>query len=50
MKQISRSGKKILFVGTKKQAKDIINECARRVNMLNVVSEENQLLKRQVSQ
>src|SRR3954463_3445853 len=33
MKQISRSGKKILFVGTKKQAKDIINECARRVNM-----------------
>src|SRR6266404_9262373 len=33
MKQISRSGKKILFVGTKKQAKDIINECARRINM-----------------
>jgi len=33
MKQIARSGKKILFVGTKKQAKDIINECARRVNM-----------------
>jgi small subunit ribosomal protein S2 len=33
MKQISRSGKKILFVGTKKQAKDIVNECARRVNM-----------------
>src|SRR5215467_3690569 len=33
LKQISRSGKKILFVGTKKQAKDIVNECARRVNM-----------------
>ena len=33
MKQIARSGKKILFVGTKKQAKDIINECARRINM-----------------
>jgi small subunit ribosomal protein S2 len=33
MKQISRAGKKILFVGTKKQAKDIVNECARRVNM-----------------
>ena len=33
MKQIARSGKKILFVGTKKQAKDIVTECARRVNM-----------------
>jgi small subunit ribosomal protein S2 len=33
MKQIARSGKKILFVGTKRQAKDIVNECARRVNM-----------------
>src|SRR5438874_684464 len=33
MKQIARGGKKILFVGTKKQAKDIVNECARRVNM-----------------
>src|SRR5712691_9856617 len=33
MKQISRSGKKILFVGTKKQAKDIVNECAKKVNM-----------------
>jgi small subunit ribosomal protein S2 len=32
MKQIARSGKKILFVGTKKQAKDIVNECAKRVN------------------
>jgi len=33
MKQIARSGKKILFVGTKKQAKDIVSESARRVNM-----------------
>ncbi len=33
MRQIARSGKKILFVGTKKQAKDIVNECAKRVNM-----------------
>lgn len=33
MKQIARSGKKILFVGTKKQAKDIVSECAKRVNM-----------------
>jgi small subunit ribosomal protein S2 len=33
LKQIARNGKKILFVGTKKQAKDIVNECARRVNM-----------------
>jgi small subunit ribosomal protein S2 len=33
MKAIARSGKKILFVGTKKQAKDIVNECAKRVNM-----------------
>jgi small subunit ribosomal protein S2 len=33
MKQIARSGRKILFVGTKKQAKDIVNECAKKVNM-----------------
>jgi small subunit ribosomal protein S2 len=33
LKQIARSGKKILFVGTKKQAKDIVNESARRINM-----------------
>src|ERR1043165_1624719 len=33
LKQIARSGKKILFVGTKKQAKDIVNESAKRVNM-----------------
>jgi small subunit ribosomal protein S2 len=33
LKQIARSGKKILFVGTKKQAKDIVNECAKKVGM-----------------
>ena len=33
LKQIAHSGKKILFVGTKKQAKDIVTECARRVSM-----------------
>src|SRR5437773_2847814 len=33
LKQVARSGKKILFVGTKKQAKDIVNESARRINM-----------------
>jgi small subunit ribosomal protein S2 len=33
LKQIARSGKKILFVGTKKQAKDIVNESAKSVNM-----------------
>lgn len=33
MKQIARSGKKILFVGTKKQAKDIVQDNAKKVNM-----------------
>ena len=33
MKQIARSGKKIMFVATKKQAKEIVTECARRVGM-----------------
>ena len=33
LKQIARSGKKILFVGTKKQAKDIVMESAKKVNM-----------------
>src|SRR5574339_168629 len=33
LKQIARSGKKILFIGTKKQAKDIVTECAQKVNM-----------------
>jgi small subunit ribosomal protein S2 len=33
MKQIAKSGKKILFVATKKQAKDIVANAAQRVNM-----------------
>jgi small subunit ribosomal protein S2 len=33
LKSIAKSGKKILFVGTKKQAKEIVTECAQKVNM-----------------
>ncbi len=33
LKSIAKSGKKILFVGTKKQAKEIVTECAQRVGM-----------------
>ncbi len=33
LKSIAKSGKKIMFVGTKKQAKEIITECAQRINM-----------------
>lgn len=33
MKQIAKNGKKIMFVATKKQAKEIAGECARKVNM-----------------
>ncbi len=33
VKQITRSGKKILFVATKKQAKDIVSEKIKRVGM-----------------
>lgn len=33
MKQIAKSGRKILFVATKKQAKEIVTECAEKVNM-----------------
>src|SRR5678809_1206620 len=33
LKQIAKSGKKIMFVGTKKQAKEIVADCARKVNM-----------------
>lgn len=33
MKQIAKSGRKILFVATKKQAKEIVSEGARRVGM-----------------
>ena len=37
LKQIAKSGKKILFVATKKQAKDIIAEKAASVNMPYVI-------------
>jgi small subunit ribosomal protein S2 len=33
MKQIAKNGKKIMFVATKKQAKEIASECAAKVNM-----------------
>ena len=33
MRNIARSGRKILFVATKKQAKEIVKEAAIRVNM-----------------
>lgn len=33
MKSIAKSGKKIMFVATKKQAKEIVTEAARRINM-----------------
>ena len=33
MKQLALAGRKILFVATKKQAKDIVAECAQKVNM-----------------
>ena len=33
MKQLAHAGRKILFVATKKQAKDIVAECAQKVNM-----------------
>lgn len=33
LKAIARSGKKIMFVATKKQAKEIVQESAKRVNM-----------------
>lgn len=33
MKAIARSGKKIMFVATKKQAKEIVQESAKKVNM-----------------
>lgn len=33
LKNIAKSGKKIMFVGTKKQAKEIVTDCAKRVNM-----------------
>jgi small subunit ribosomal protein S2 len=33
LKSIAKSGKKIMFVATKKQAKEIVTEAAKRVNM-----------------
>jgi len=33
MKKISRSGRKIMYVATKKQAKEIVSEAAKEVNM-----------------
>jgi small subunit ribosomal protein S2 len=33
MKQMAKSGKKILFVATKKQARDIVADAAKSVNM-----------------
>lgn len=33
LRQIAKSGRKVLFVATKKQAKEIVAECARSVNM-----------------
>lgn len=33
MKQMAKSGKKIMFVATKKQAKEIVSEAAAKVNM-----------------
>jgi len=37
LKNLAKSGKKILFVGTKKQAKDIIAEKAKEINMPYVI-------------
>lgn len=37
MKQIAKSGRKILFVATKKQAKDIVAEKAQSINMPYVI-------------
>ncbi len=33
LKQIAKSGKKVMFVATKKQAKEIVSECAKKVSM-----------------
>ncbi len=37
LKQIAKSGKKVLFVATKKQAKDIVAEKAQSINMPYVI-------------
>jgi len=33
LKSIAKSGKKVMLVATKKQAKEIVSDCAKRVNM-----------------
>ena len=33
LKSIAKSGKKIMFVATKKQAKEIVSDCAKMINM-----------------
>jgi small subunit ribosomal protein S2 len=33
LKSIAKSGKKIMFVATKKQAKEIVSDCAKKINM-----------------
>src|SRR5882757_7128298 len=33
LKQIAKTGKKVMFVGTKKQAKEIVTDCAKKINM-----------------
>ncbi|HMG83225.1 MAG TPA: 30S ribosomal protein S2 [Ferruginibacter sp.] len=33
LKSIAKSGKKIMFVATKKQAKEIVSDCAQKINM-----------------
>ena len=33
LKKIASSGRKILFVATKKQAKDIVSESSKKINM-----------------
>ena len=33
LRQIAKSGKKVLFVATKKQAKDVVSEMAKSVDM-----------------
>ena len=39
MKQIAKSGKKVLFVATKKQAKQVVAEKAQSVNMPYVIED-----------
>jgi small subunit ribosomal protein S2 len=36
LKQMAKAGKRIMFVGTKKQAKDIVADCAAKVGMPHV--------------